>query len=172
MTTTPAVALPQPRHEADGRGAASSRTPGRGGVVVVLGGGAVLVPLESVAEVARPPGLTRLPFLPAWLPGVANHRGRVLPVVDLRPLLGVDAPEPTRRARLVVLRDGETRVGLAVEAVRGVLPLPDELEPAPATVAAGTSGLVSGAVHPADGPPLAVLDVDAVLALSEQVAGR
>jgi purine-binding chemotaxis protein CheW len=80
-------------------------------VVVRLGGSRYALPMSAVAEVGRPPGLTRVPGLPAWLAGVANWRGRVLAVVDLRPLLAA-GDELDRRARLVVLNRGGVPVGL------------------------------------------------------------
>jgi purine-binding chemotaxis protein CheW len=86
-------------------------------VVVRLGGSRYALPMGSVAEVGRPPGLTRVPGLPAWLAGVANWRGRVLAVLDLRPLLEA-APAPLdRRARLVVLNQGGVPVGMLTEGV-------------------------------------------------------
>ena len=53
-------------------------------VLVRLGGCRYALPMASVAEVGRPPGLTRVPGLPSWVAGVANWRGRVLAVLDLR----------------------------------------------------------------------------------------
>ena len=50
--------------------------------------------MADVAEVASVPGVTRVPGAPAWLAGVANWRGRMLPVLDLRPLLGADRGPP------------------------------------------------------------------------------
>ena len=43
---------------------------------------------SAVAEVGRLPKLTRVPGTPEWLSGVANWRGRILAVLDVRPLLG------------------------------------------------------------------------------------
>ena len=56
-------------------------------VLVRLGGCRYALPMASVAEVGRPPALTRVPGLPAFVAGVANWRGRVLAVLDLRGLL-------------------------------------------------------------------------------------
>ena len=65
--------------------------------------------MASVAEVVPVPVVTRIPGAPAWLSGVVNWRGRVLPVIDLRPLVGAPlSPLPTS-ARLVVLADGRRR---------------------------------------------------------------
>ena len=72
-------------------------------VVVRLGGCRYAVSMDAVAEVGRPPVLTRVPGLPSWVAGVANWRGRVLAVLDLRPLLTAGPALLDRRGRLVVL---------------------------------------------------------------------
>jgi purine-binding chemotaxis protein CheW len=135
-------------------------------VVVRMGGSRYAVPLPAVAEVGRPPALTRVPGLPAFVAGVANWRGRVLAVLDLRGLLGA-APSPLdRRARLVVLASGGVRVGLLVEAVTGEVDLaPDAVEPAAAHLPAEVGALLAGQVTDEQGP-YGVLDLDAVLGLA------
>ena len=138
-------------------------------VVVRLGGCRYALPMSSVAEVGRPPSLTRVPGLPGWVAGVANWRGRVLAVLDLRSLLAADPGPLDRRGRLVVLHHEGVRVGLLVEAVAGGAELdPEALEPALAHLPASTGSLLSGQVTDADGP-YGVLDLDAVLALAESL---
>jgi len=103
------------------------------------------------------------------LSGVVNWRGRVLPVLDLRPLVGAPlSPMPTS-ARLVVLTEDDVEVGVIADMVPGLLDCdPDSLEPLPATVAPGIAPLVRGVVD-FDGP-VALLDTGAVLALRTQLA--
>ena len=52
--------------------------------------------MADVAEVTALPPVTRLPGAPAWLAGVANWRGRMLPVLDIRTLVGVPVMSPDR----------------------------------------------------------------------------
>ena len=138
-------------------------------VVVRLGGCRYALPMASVAEVGRPPTLTRVPGLPGFVAGVANWRGRVLAVLDLRGLLAADTGALDRRGRLVVLHHGGVRVGLLVESVAGGADLdPEALEPALAHLPEATGSLLSGQVTDAEGP-YGVLDLDAVLALAEQL---
>ena len=138
-------------------------------VIVRLGGCRYALPMSSVAEVGRPPGLTRVPGLPAWVAGVANWRGRVLAVLDLRSLLAAETGPLDRRGRLVVLSHGGVRVGVLVEAVAGGAHLdPEAVEPALAHLPTTTGSLLAGQVTDAEGP-YGVLDLDAVLALAEQL---
>ena len=136
-------------------------------VVVRLGGCRYALAMSSVAEVGRPPGLTRVPGLPDWVAGVANWRGRVLAVLDLRTLLAADAGGLDRRGRLVVLSHAGTRVGLLVESVAGgAAPDPEAVEPALSSLPERTGGLLLGQVTDAEGP-YGLLDLDAVLALAD-----
>jgi purine-binding chemotaxis protein CheW len=71
-----------------------------------------------VAEVVRRPPLTRVPHAPLGLVGVANVRGRIVPVIALAQLLGL-AEKDVSLDRLIVL-DGPNPVGLAVDEVTGL----------------------------------------------------
>jgi purine-binding chemotaxis protein CheW len=138
-------------------------------VVVRLGGSRYALPMEAVAEVGRPPALTRVPGLPAWLAGVANWRGRVLAVLDLRPLLEAPAGELDRRGRLVVLHRGGIPVGLLTEGVEGTRDVePDQVEASLAHLPGTATELLLGQVTDGDGP-LGVVDLDAVYRLSESL---
>ena len=79
------------------------------------------LPITDVVEVMRPLPVSPMPGVPPFVRGVAVIRGLSVPVVDLGMLLGAVAPAAA--GRWVVLRLGERRVALAVEAVRGVVRL-------------------------------------------------
>jgi chemotaxis signal transduction protein len=136
-------------------------------IVVHLGAGRFAVDLASVAEVGRAPAVTRVPGLPVWLAGVANWRGRILPVLDLRPLLGAESVTLDNQGRLIVLTDGGIAVGMLVDAVDGTTSLVDVAPFPPASAPIG-SNLLSGQSPREDGP-LAVLDVTAVMRLRESL---
>lgn len=136
-------------------------------VVVRLGGSRYALPMEAVAEVGRPPGLTRVPGVPNWLAGVANWRGRVLAVLDLRPLLTAPAVPFDRRARLVVLHKSGVSVGVLTEGVEGTLWLePEQLEPALAHLPGTASDLLMGQVTDRSGP-CGVIDLDSLYRLTD-----
>ena len=75
-------------------------------------------PLTGVIECLRPLPVETLPNAPQSVLGVSVIRGKPVPVVDLRPLLG--APGDTPPGRFVLLRLGERRVALTVASVLGV----------------------------------------------------
>ena len=138
-------------------------------VVVRLGGCRYALPMSAVAEVGRPPGLTRVPGLPSWVAGVANWRGRVLAVLDLRSLLAAGTGGFDRRGRLVVLSHGGVRVGLLVEVVAGGAVLdPEMLEQSLAHLPETTGALLAGQVTYAEGP-YGLLDLEAVFGLASSL---
>jgi chemotaxis signal transduction protein len=136
-------------------------------VVVRLGGSRYALPMDCVAEVGRPPHLTRVPGVPAWLAGVANWRGRVLAVLDLRSLLTAPVTPLDRRARLVVLNRAGVPVGLLTEGVEGTHHLSDEqVEPSLAHLPDTAADLLAGQITDVEGP-CGVLDLDAVFRLAD-----
>jgi len=143
-----------------------------GAVLLRFGASRYAVDMAEVAEVAPVPPVTRIPGSPPWLRGVANWRGRMLPVLDLRPLLGAGVVPLPGSARLVVVGRDEVVVGLLAEAVPGVhdAVLADAAPP-PQTLPPEARRLVVGQVSDARGP-VAVLDVAAVLGLRERVDRR
>lgn len=138
-------------------------------VVVRWGGCRYALPLVAVAEVGRPPALTRVPGLPAWVAGAANWRGRVLAVLDVRSLLGDVRPPLDRRSRLVVLTRGAVQVGVLVEEVEGTVEVqPERVEPPLASLAASTARLLEGQVTDEQGP-VGLVDLAALFALADEL---
>jgi purine-binding chemotaxis protein CheW len=135
-------------------------------IVVRLGAGRFAIDLSCVAEVGNVPPVTRVPGVPGWLAGVANWRGRILPALDLRTLLGGDDVPFTGKSRLVVLSTDVATVGLLVDAVDGTTTIAEEVAPFPADLPGPGAALVAGQLPRPDGP-VAVLDVAAVVRLRE-----
>ena len=172
MDTSPALGAPAAFGAAEDPAAEPTAGAAAGGILLRLGSSRYAVGMADVAEVTAVPGVTRIPGTPGWLSGVANWRGRVLPVLDLRPLLRTPTVPLATSARLVVLTRGDVVVGVLAEAVPGVHDGElSEAVAAPATVSGDAGSLVSGQLADRHGP-FAVLDVAAVLALRERVDRR
>jgi purine-binding chemotaxis protein CheW len=88
----------------------------------------------SVQEIVRVPEvLTRVPKTPSWVEGVINLRGTVLPVIDQRSRLGMQAIERNDRQRIMVYLLAGMRTGFIVDSVAEVLRIGrTHIEPAPA----------------------------------------
>jgi purine-binding chemotaxis protein CheW len=142
-----------------------------------IGGSTYAMPVAAVREIVRLPAVTRVPGLPAFVTGLANVRGGVLAVLDLRPLLQLDA---SKGERLVILdqADGATTssggrgvIGLIVDSALDLVALPEGgLEPLPPGVPAEAAAVLDG-ITVVDGTPVAVLSPLGLLGLRARLPG-
>jgi purine-binding chemotaxis protein CheW len=90
------------------------------------------VDIAQVQEINRMVTVTNVPRAPAFMEGVINLRGQLIPIIDLRTRFGMPRAEHTKNTRIVVTEVGTKRVGMVVDSVSEVLRLPlDAIEPAP-----------------------------------------
>lgn len=90
------------------------------GVALKMAGEVYLAAREEAREVlAVPSPLTRVPGARSWLLGLANVRGQLLPIIDLRAYFGAGATPPSRNTRIVVVNHREIPAGLVVDEVLG-----------------------------------------------------
>lgn len=132
--------------------------------------------VARVREILDWTGVTRVPRMPAFMRGVLNVRGAVIPVVDLRVKFGMSPAEPTVDTCVVVAEvevDGEpTVVGALVDKVREVFEVSvSALEPPPKMGAKLEAEFIQALVHYED-DVLIALDIDHVLSVDEIIAVR
>ncbi len=90
------------------------------GIGFRLGSERFVVAREEVREILMvPPAITRVPGARPWVRGLANVRGHLLPVTDLREFLGSGVGGSDRTARALVAHSSEFPVGLIVDEVFG-----------------------------------------------------
>lgn len=125
----------------------------------VVGDVSYAVPISAVQEIVNPLGLTELPHAPFVVAGVADHRGEVLPVIDLRARFGVSEARDERREKWILVDCGGRTVGLIVDRVTEVFGTAGEaLRPAPSLGSGDhVRGIVGVTSH--DGVLTFVLDV-------------
>ena len=109
-------------------------------IVFRLGGEEYGLPIGAVDEVVRVPDtLTRLPKAPAFIEGVMNLRGRVVPVIDQRRRFRFEGQGERRRERIVVVRIDGMHAGFVVDTVSEVLKIPQsQLRTTPDLAAEGS----------------------------------
>jgi twitching motility protein PilI len=79
-----------------------------------------MVAREETREVlGYPAAITRVPGAKPWIRGIANVRGQLLPIVDLRAFLGGGVTNVTRSSRVLVANHREVPAGLLVDEVQG-----------------------------------------------------
>jgi twitching motility protein PilI len=90
------------------------------GVACRMGGETFLIAREETREVLGYPAvITRIPGAKSWVRGLANVRGSLLPMLDLRQFLGSGSTTPGRNTRVVVVNHREIPAGLIVDEVLG-----------------------------------------------------
>lgn len=90
------------------------------GVAMRLGRERFLVPQDQVREVVELPAYTRVPGSKPWLMGVANVRGELVPIINLKGML---LDEPTAldlNSRIMVLEHPQYPAGFLVDRVEGL----------------------------------------------------
>jgi len=91
------------------------------GMVFEIGGQRLVAPMGEVSEVLTMPEYTSIPLSKPWLLGIANVRGRLLPLTDLAKLLEVSSQLPQMSQRKVIVIDHSTIFsGLIVDKVVGI----------------------------------------------------
>lgn len=90
------------------------------GVGFRLGGANLLSKLEEVDEILISPEMTRVPSALSWVKGIANIRGLLLPIMDLRDFIDGEAIQKGRKTRIILIKKGELVSGLMVDEVYGM----------------------------------------------------
>lgn len=112
------------RKEAQGLPAQVDIQPHWSGIGFSLLGQRMVAPMGEVVEMLKVPSYTRLPGVQPWVVGVANVRGRLLPLFDLEGFFGGQRTTSRQRRRVLVLEMGELYSGLMVSDVYGMQHFP------------------------------------------------
>ena len=128
------------------------------------------IDILSVQEINRMVEITRVPKAPSFVEGVINLRGRIIPVLDLRRRFGLPEAEHTEGSRIVVVTVRGRVIGLIVDCVMEVLRIPkSRIEPPPSMGSTAGTEFTQG-VGKMNDRLLTVLDLDRLLATSENGA--
>ncbi len=137
-------------------------------LTVVLDNEAYGIAVLKVREIIRMQKITPVPQMPAYVKGVINLRGRVIPIVDLRVKFGLKAEFADRTCIVVVQvrlpNDQVVQMGLIVDSVEEVVNLPmNEIEPTPDFGAKVDTAYLLGMAK-VKGQVKTLLDIDRVVA--------
>jgi len=90
------------------------------------------IDIGRVREIVNPLPITALPHMPPDVAGVADHRGEVVPVLDLRVRFNLDHRTDQRGTKWILITLGDHVVGLVVDAVTEVFGTGnDDIRPTP-----------------------------------------
>lgn len=134
-------------------------------VTFIAGGEVFAVDMAPVQEIIRLPEVVRVPLAPATLDGLANLRGKVLPIISLRRMFGFPEQEPDDATRAVVVDVGQP-LGFVVDRVASVVGVePNQIEDVGAIRSTVDTDLLSGLIKGVGGHAMImVLDFEKLIA--------
>ena len=129
------------------------------------------VAILNVKEIIEYGNLTEIPMMPAFIRGVINLRGAVVPVIDLAVRFGNTTSEVGKRTCIVIVevQEGDFRhdIGIMVDAVSEVLEIPaSEIEPPPSFGAKIRADFIAG-MGKVTGKFIIILNIMKVLSVEE-----
>lgn len=137
-------------------------------VVFKLGQEEYGIPITQVQEINRLTSPTKIPNSPAFVEGVINLRGKIIPILDLRKRFGLAQVDYSEESRIVVVEIGGNTVGVTVDSVNEVLRLPSaNIEPTPSIVAGIGAEYLNG-VGKINDRLLILLDLNKILSQNER----
>ena len=110
----------------------TGETAGQEFLVFTLGDEEYGIDILKVQEIRGYDQVTRIANTPAFIKGVTNLRGVIVPILDLRIKFAQDGVEYNENTVVIVLNFGQRVVGIVVDGVSDVLSLTaEQIRPAP-----------------------------------------
>lgn len=105
------------------------------------------VDIMTVREIRGWSAETRLPQSPAYVRGVTNLRGAILPIIDASIRLGLPSAGPSTRSVTIVLQHEDRLAGLLVDEVSDIVTVAaEEIQPTPDLASTAQDGFVCGLI--------------------------
>lgn len=90
------------------------------GVVFEVGGQRLIAPMGEISEILIMPEYTSMPLVQPWMLGIANVRGRLLPLTDLAQFLQIPSHQQKSQRKVMVIDHSTVFSGLIVDRVLGI----------------------------------------------------
>lgn len=137
-------------------------------IVFKLGSEEYGIEVEKVQTIERLMPITRVPKTYAFIKGVVNLRGVVIPVIDLRGRFGLPEVEYTDQTRIIIVSVNEMQVGFIVDSASDVIDLnSDSIDTPPEVVGGVKAKYLRGVAKIDDERLLVMLNLSEVLNKSE-----
>jgi len=119
--------------------------------------------IEQIQEIVILDQITRTPQVPDYVEGVANLRGSIIPIINLRKLFGITPKPNDDETRIIVVNVGSRTIGCTVDTVSQVVRIAaDNIRPAPETVTGHGASYIAGFARVKE-ELLVLLEVDELL---------
>ncbi|MBV6712939.1 chemotaxis protein CheW [Paenibacillus chitinolyticus] len=122
------------------------------------------VEVDKVKTIERMQPMTRVPKTPAFVKGVINLRGVVVPVIDLRSRFGLPETPYSDNTRVIIVAVNELEVGLIVDSANDVIDLnEDNIENPPEVVGGIKAKYLHGIAKIGEDRLLVLMNLEQVL---------
>ena len=159
--------MTEARHIAQHEAARSAAAMGGEFLTFRLGGEEYGIDILKVQEIRSYEPPTRIANAPAFIKGVVNLRGVIVPIVDLRLRLGCESAEYSALTVVIVLNVKGRVVGAVVDSVSDVLELArDAIKPAPEMASAVDASFITG-IGSVGERMLILMDIEGLMASEE-----
>lgn len=96
-------------------------------IVIKLGDEQYGIDIKYIDNIVRMQHITRVPKVDAYLKGVINLRGEVIPVMSIRIKMGLEPDVETKSSRIIILKlEQQGTIGVIVDEVKEVVTLENE----------------------------------------------
>lgn len=129
------------------------------------------ISIKKIREIIGMMPVTKVPQVNAFVKGVINLRGKVIPVIDLRLRFGMEEVEHTDRTCIVIVEvvagQGTVQMGIIVDSVSEVLNIQEaDIEPSPDLSAGNRTRYILGMAKMEESVKI-LIDIDKVLGEDE-----
>jgi len=126
------------------------------------------VEITNVQEIIRMTNITKIPQASGFVKGIINLRGRIIVVLNLNMIMGMESKEQNENNRIIIADIGQTVMGFIVDSVSEVIRIPQRsVEPAPPIIANKIGTEYVRGVGKIEERLLILLDLDKILSANE-----
>ena len=83
------------------------------------------IDIRAVIEIIGIMPITKVPEVPAYVQGIINLRGKIIPVVDMRLRFGQEYRPYSDRTCVIIISVNDVLIGLIIDGVSEVLTIPE-----------------------------------------------
>ncbi len=112
--------------------------------------------IENVIEIITNHNITKLPKVPAYVKGIMNLRGQIIPVIDIRERMGKLPLGETSESCIIIIEVNSISIGILVDTVLQVINVEKKITSPPSK----NQEFVSGITNLPDGTVMFCLDCE------------
>jgi len=136
-------------------------------VVFTINGEEFGLNIENISSIERMLDIFKIPNTPDYIEGLANLRGKVLTIFNLRRRFNLASPEFDENTKIIITNTSASEIGIIVDGVREIIKVEDdEFDPAPQALNNVRDRFLSGTAKVGDRLIL-MLDLEKVLTEEE-----